>query len=680
MASKKEDNNIYHAIKGGQQVSHNLEMLKVTLKRHSKFIGAVFGLSSIASTHFLLDDVALKYTLYKGFAHFNQFIFNGQTVIDLNVGVDSYGRDKIVQVTWDWIANNPQITDYALSAFDSVKQGLLIGSAVTALYAILHTRYVIKKGKKTVEDEHVKGSFLSEKDELLEAVDDLTRELNLKYGAKSMFELCGVPLPPAAENSGILTIGSPGVGKSTTYRDLLSQLRKQGHKAIIYDVGGEFTQKFYREGIDHILNPFDERSASWDVWSEGRSELIYSNIVDTIFPMPKSGDPFWTLAPRIVLRTIMKILGNRYSSPDIMHLCNIVMRMKADKISGFLRGSDASNIFNVDVEKLAGSIQSIMATSMQPFKYLNQRHERFSIRKWVNDESDDSWIFITCKEEHRTLLSPLITIWIEIAAKSILSLRPNRDRRIGVLVDEFPTLNPIPSLSNLLSLGRKYGAVPVLGAQNPAQIVHKYGEAQADVLLDSMACRMIFRCNGHKGARWGSQELGRAVKNIANQSVTIGQADSRDSTSVSNNRNTDELILASEIQALPDSVCYLSLGKGLPVCKLDITERDYPDEAEPIIEIDIEKLEKERDSSIQRVVHKKTEGANENPESSEDGDAFLESMLDSDLDTEIQTNLIKEMGELPTQAEQEKIKEASNVVPSKDKETPSKTFDFTSNL
>lgn len=39
---------------------------------------------------------------------------------------------------------------------------------------------------------------------------------------------------------------------------------------IVYDPTGEFTEAFYREGKDILMNPLDSRSPNWNVWNEIR--------------------------------------------------------------------------------------------------------------------------------------------------------------------------------------------------------------------------------------------------------------------------------------------------------------------------------------------------------------------------------------------------------------------------
>ncbi|MGC8141461.1 type IV secretion system DNA-binding domain-containing protein, partial [Salmonella enterica] len=64
---------------------------------------------------------------------------------------------------------------------------------------------------------------------------------------------------------------------------------------------------------------------------------------------------------------------------------------------------------------------------------------------------------ITVKADQLPSLRPLITVWLDIAISAIMSLTPDRKRRLYCVIDELPTLQKLPSLSDFLARARKYG-------------------------------------------------------------------------------------------------------------------------------------------------------------------------------------------------------------------------------
>ncbi|WP_408698597.1 type IV secretion system DNA-binding domain-containing protein, partial [Acinetobacter baumannii] len=42
-----------------------------------------------------------------------------------------------------------------------------------------------------------------------------------------------------------------------------------------------------------------------------------------------------------------------------------------------------------------------------------------SIRDWVSRPEEDSWIFLSLREEQKTTIEPLITLWFSIFIKAV---------------------------------------------------------------------------------------------------------------------------------------------------------------------------------------------------------------------------------------------------------------------
>ncbi len=67
-------------------------------------------------------------------------------------------------------------------------------------------------------------------------------------------------IPRKAEDQHIEIIGDTGSGKTTLIMQLLRQVEKRGHPAIVYDPACEFIQRFYKADCgDIVLDPLDRR-------------------------------------------------------------------------------------------------------------------------------------------------------------------------------------------------------------------------------------------------------------------------------------------------------------------------------------------------------------------------------------------------------------------------------------
>jgi hypothetical protein len=94
---------------------------------------------------------------------------------------------------------------------------------------------------------------------------DHNRQLNGGYLTRWLHRHRGIRLgssiiPEAREPEHFLVTGSPGAGKSTLMRHMLTQIADRGQSAILIDPDCEFVQEFYEETRgDVVLNPLDAR-------------------------------------------------------------------------------------------------------------------------------------------------------------------------------------------------------------------------------------------------------------------------------------------------------------------------------------------------------------------------------------------------------------------------------------
>lgn len=576
---KRETSSVVELNRGGQTLIHFLRMLHQTLKRYFKVVFVIYAISSVALGFWLTNPV----DRYMGFKYY----FSKLQADHLNLKTSNANltlpNGRVVTVTNQAIADSPLMRKNGETLYNNLLLGAALAAAIAALAALFLYRYLVRRGKSEAEDEHVRGAELTEKLNLKNLAEIMVQQ----SGLPSRITMAGIPLLNGQENSGILLSGSPGVGKSTAIRDILSQLRSQNRKAVIYDISGEFVKRFYRKGIDVILNPFDARSHSWDVWCEGRNEMDYDRHAKAAIPESHDGDPFWILSAQLLFSAISQQLGDRYEVPEMEHLMNIILRMSADQIAHVVADTDARNVINVDADKLASSVRAIITAYTRNLKYFAKcKGPRFSFKDWAKNEDDRSFVFITVRDDMKAALKSPMTMLIESALSAILSIEPDPDRLIGVVVDEIKTLNPIPSVPDFAATGRKFGGLFVIGLQSPSQMVQLFGEEGAKALFDIIGTFAAFRINGIDGAKWSARQLGDREIESANENTSFGANDVRDAVSVNHTLKEGDLLLASQITELYDLECYLRLGRGLPVSKIKYVHDNMKKVAEGIVEAD----------------------------------------------------------------------------------------------
>jgi hypothetical protein len=367
-----------------------------------------------------------------------QFTFTGR-----------YG--DVHQVKAIGIIHNSQLIALKNSFFAAIYHGLLIG-LLLGLVAVVGLIYLFNsRGKKLAAKKFIRGGSLVSKKKLkiliarsnfLEAV----KIRNLLADSPGFFKqflnkryyLSKIPFPKDTEFLHTIILGSTGTGKTNAILELIDQIRKNGDAAIIYDKMGSYTATYYNSACDIILNPLDARSKSWSLFNEVRRESDYDYLASAFIPEKKSGsDPFWIEAARRVFATFAKEVKKENPAITNSEFVDAILRSNHKQIAQFLAGTEASSLISADSEKTSLSILAILSAYVSSIKYLHDNDkEKFSIRKWIESigvkdgqpecVNNSRFLFISSKGDQHESLKPLISTWLDIAVKSLLSLEQNQ--------------------------------------------------------------------------------------------------------------------------------------------------------------------------------------------------------------------------------------------------------------
>lgn len=387
----------------------------------------------------------------------------------------------------------------------------------------------------------------------------------LRRMEKGCLRIGGVGVPLAFEPEHILISGAPGTGKSNAINIMLEGIRTAGNRAIVYDTSGEFVERFYRPGTDILLNPFDSRSSSWSPWVDVVEDYHYDQIAESV--VPDSGkDPFWARSARGTLVAVMRTL--RHQDRMLVSLMlDILTRSGLKVLSAFVANTEGAAFVSPEGERTSAGVQAELASVLRGFRYLDDTQQGLSIRDWVSDEDDDSWLFITVRPDQLPTLRPLVTVWLDIAISAIMSLAPDQHRRLYCVIDELPTLQRLPSLSDFLARARKYGGCGILGFQSYPQLEATYGQQEAAAITGYCSTWVALRANDTPTARHVSDNLGQVEQVEANEGMSYGVNDMRDGVNLSRVQVTRPLVMPTEVINLPNLTGYLRFGRDLPVTR-----------------------------------------------------------------------------------------------------------------
>ena len=331
-----------------------------------------------------------------------------------------------------------RVEKYAINGTRTMKNGAILGGLFGGAVTIFVLVYWWQFGRGQMADERLRGAEKVEKNTLIKMI--------LADDNASPYQLMGVPMVKGTEPLNIAFTGAQGVGKSQNFHSLMRQVRARNKKGIVYDPTGAFTSEFYREGKDILMNPFDKRSPSWNVWNEIRNPMHYETIANGLIPSPSNTEhPFFAEGGRMVLKTVFKILETegRMTNRD---LYDSIVANDFYGVHALVQGSPAEKFINPKTEKTSINLLMTLQNKLECFEYLSDEGDSFSIRDFMMAD-DDRWLFIRTSEEAKDVLKPILSLWINTIIKTTLSLPEtsgaDEKDKIWLFVDELPTLQKL---------------------------------------------------------------------------------------------------------------------------------------------------------------------------------------------------------------------------------------------
>ena len=204
------------------------------------------------------------------------------------------------------------------------------------------------------------------------------------------------------------------------------------------------------------------------------------------------------------------------------------------------------------------------------------------------DKSKNGWLFITSDEQNHESLKPLISLWLSIAATSLLAMGPNRQRRVWFFYDELASLHKLSSLPRIISEARKFGGCFVLGFQNIAQMEEIYGPKAAAGLFDLLNTKFFFRSPSAEIAQFVEKDLGETRRKKFNEQTSFGHEQVRDGISFGKEEECVTVVTYSDVQKLNDLQCYVTLPGDYPVVKLSMSYEAIPKVADALLLRDVQ--------------------------------------------------------------------------------------------
>lgn len=426
------------------------------------------------------------------------------------------------------------------------------------------------RAKEQAADKHVRGARLLETEQLKYLIRKDDERVDIPLGQ--------IKMPVSAEPKHVFVIGRPGVGKTVAISGVLARLREKNAKGVIYDFKGDYFSKFYDPRKDFLFNPLDTRNQGWNLFNEISNRTDVDSVATSLIPAASASDPFWNDAARDVFCGILHYLhqNNAKTNADIW---NAVTAPK-EKIAGWLsktKGGERGYRYIEDASsKQALSVFAVMMQYTKSFEYMAAADGVFSIKKWLDDDNKGGFIFITSYADIQDTLKPILSLFVDLLGRKLLSMVDDYKRRVFFMLDEFGTLQKLSTITNLLTLSRSKGGSCWIGIQDIGQIDKIYGSELRQTIINACGSNLIFSVADPVTAKFLSEKIGEREYERIRETYSMGVEDNRDGISLSKEQRIDKLMLPNEIESLRDLTAILKLPNYDP-CQIKLKYRHYKD-------------------------------------------------------------------------------------------------------
>lgn len=533
-------------IRGGQVTFHKFRMLMQVSKVLAR-VGLVLLVISI----------------------FYSFYANIKTK-DWEIAIKVVKQELLASLDHEELAVHARTKLYVCDKFlEALDKGMILAAIMEATIIGGTIVFFWVRGRGIKQTKNIRGVFAITDKELKQQI----YQHNKVFKVYHPFKIADFSYPitgrsgswSSGEQSHTLVIGSTGSGKTTIIKNLIAQLERRKQKAIIVDIKGDLIESFYsKQRGDTILNPLDARGANWSIFKETNPLKGFATIARSLLPKGSKSDPIWIDAARGVVAELASLYMSENLSMN--EFADKILKSELSFLSKLLHKTSASKIINEDIEKAALSVLMVLSTYLRPFKLYRSAEDCFSITDWVNDNSQQNFLFISSRADVKEDLNPIITTQVDIAINALRSLTISSNiPRIWFILDEIAYFDQsIPSLKDGLATARSFGGCFVLGAQDMSSLTRIYSAEIAQSIANNCRTKLFMNVAGKETAIWCSDSLGEGEMEEWHEGLSYGAHEMRDGIQVNQQRVMRKNVLASELMMLKSGEGYVSLSGFAP--------------------------------------------------------------------------------------------------------------------
>jgi hypothetical protein len=287
-----------------------------------------------------------------------------------------------------------------------------------------------------------------------------------------------------------IVFGKVGGGKTTILLPMIAEIIAGRHKALIFDIKGDFTSKLWRKsGPVAILAPWDRRSLIWDIARDCRTRQDAARFASYL--IKESKDPMWSAAARQLLVGFLVQLqmtrGEAWGWRDIADLLATpekeLLAMMSEANPEAIRAVEQTGTTTTGILINLSAFLSVVYDLAEAWPE-RVAGRMFSVREWIfNEKAKHRAVLLGGNQEFGPLMKAFAGALVAQAAAYVCSprLADSRSRRLYFILDEFPQLGKV-DIEPLVAVGRSKGARVWLGLQDFGQVKKLYGQDTAQAI------------------------------------------------------------------------------------------------------------------------------------------------------------------------------------------------------
>ncbi len=380
--------------------------------------------------------------------------------------------------------------------------------------------------------------------------------------------MAGLPVSPEDEVKHFKVIGTTGTGKSTAISEMLGAALARGDRAVIADPDGGYLRRFYdaRRG-DVILNPFESRSAKWDLFGEIATDYDVEQLARSLIPDHQGSDRSWRAYARTFFSAVTA-QAHAAGTREVSELYRLLMVAGTAELRTLVAGTPAQPFLEEHNGRMFDSIRSVTSSAVSSLDYVSrQRSAPFAVRDWVSGSragNSGGVLFMPYRAGQIAALRSTLSAWMRLAIFEAMNGGEGQEP-LWFVVDELDALGQIDGLKDALARLRKFGGRCVLGFQSIAQVSSTYGGGEAQTLVENCGNTLILRCSGseHGGtSQFASRLIGEREVTRIDTSRSRRATDLWPAVTKAEHCRTEAAVMASQIEQLPDLSGYLKFASS----------------------------------------------------------------------------------------------------------------------